>query len=52
VTRHLLDTYESEIAKVAAVWPHPKSSTVGGIMKYELRSGLPAAREWRRTSRG
>jgi uncharacterized damage-inducible protein DinB len=50
VTRHLLDTYESEIAKVAAVWscftgadldwrPHPKSSTVGEIMKHELLSG-------------
>jgi hypothetical protein len=48
--QHLLDTYASEINKVASVWrgfddgvleyrPHPKSTPVGGIFKHELLSG-------------
>lgn len=48
--QHLLDTYASEINKVAAVWavfgqsdleyrPHPKSSSVRDILKHELLSG-------------
>jgi uncharacterized damage-inducible protein DinB len=47
--QHLLDTYASEINKVAAVWrsfdeadagfrPHPRSSTVGDILKHQLLS--------------
>jgi uncharacterized damage-inducible protein DinB len=48
--QHLLDTYASEINKVAMVWrgfddglldyrPHPKSTLVGDIFKHELLSG-------------
>ncbi len=48
--QHLLDIYVSEINKISSVWrsfddgvleyrPHPKSTTVGGIMKHELLSG-------------
>ena len=47
--RHALDTYASEAAKTAAVWrnltdsdlewrPHPKSSTVGDILRHQLLS--------------
>ena len=47
--QHLLDTYASEINKVASVWsgfgmsdlawrPHPKSMTVQEVMKHELLS--------------
>jgi uncharacterized damage-inducible protein DinB len=48
--QHLLDTYVSEINKVASVWrafddgvidyrPHAKSTRVGDIFKHELLSG-------------
>ncbi len=48
--QHLLDTYSSETNKVVSVWrqfsptelsfrPHPKSSTVEGIMKHQIFSG-------------
>ncbi len=47
--QHVLDTYASETNKVAAVWrgftdadlafrPHPRSSTVGDILKHQLLS--------------
>ena len=47
--QHAVDTYASEINKLIAVWqrfadedleyrPHPKSSTVGEIVKHELLS--------------
>jgi len=47
--QHLLDTYASEINKVASVWsafstadvdyrPHPRSSTVGELFKHQLLS--------------
>lgn len=47
--QHVLDTYAGEINKVAAVWacfapadlpwrPHPRSSSVGEVMKHELLS--------------
>jgi len=47
--QHLLDTYASETDKVISVWrrfapedvafrPHPKSSTVGEILKHQLLS--------------
>jgi len=47
--QHLLDTYASEINKVASVWsaftaadvdyrPHPRASTVGEILKHQLLS--------------
>jgi uncharacterized damage-inducible protein DinB len=47
--QHLLDTYASETNKVVSVWerfsqedlefrPHPKSSTVGDILKHQLLS--------------
>ena len=49
VFQHLLDTYASETDKVVSVWrgfaqedlgfrPHPKSSSVGDIMKHQLLS--------------
>lgn len=48
--QHLLDTYWSEIQKIATVWrrfdnidltyrPHERSATVGEIMQHELLSG-------------
>lgn len=48
-TQHLLDTYASETNKLASVWrafddrdldyrPHPKSMTVGEVLKHELLS--------------
>lgn len=48
--QHIVDTYSSEINKVASVWsgltdvdwafkPHAKSSPVGEILKHELLSG-------------
>lgn len=48
--QHMLETYVSEINKVASVWrgfddgvldyrPHPKSTSVGDIFKHELLSG-------------
>lgn len=48
--QHVIDTYASEVNKLAAVWsafsdadlsfrPHPKSSTVGQILTHELLSG-------------
>ncbi len=48
--QHLVDTYASEVNKVASVWssfrdddlawtPHPRSTPVGGIFKHELLSG-------------
>lgn len=48
--QHVLDTYASEINKVISTWrcftdtdlayrPHPKSSTVGEILRHELLSG-------------
>src|SRR5215510_2989731 len=48
--QHVVDTYVSEINKVAMVWhafddalldyrPHPKSTSVGDIFKHELLSG-------------
>lgn len=47
--QHVLDTYASETNKVAAVWrgfadadlgfrPHPRSTTVEGILKHQLLS--------------
>lgn len=47
--QHLLDTYASETDKVISIWrcfaqpdwdfrPHPKSSTVGEILKHQLLS--------------
>ncbi len=47
--QHLLDTYTSECNKVVSTWrgladgdlefrPHPRSSTVGGILKHQLLS--------------
>ncbi|HKW97487.1 MAG TPA: DinB family protein [Bryobacteraceae bacterium] len=47
--QHLVDTYAGEINKLASVWrefseadlgyrPHPRSSTVGEILKHELLS--------------
>jgi uncharacterized damage-inducible protein DinB len=47
--QHVLDTYVSEISKIAAVWrhfseadmsyrPHPKSSTVAEQLKHQLLS--------------
>lgn len=47
--QHVLDTYASETNKVGAVWssfgdddlgfrPHPKSSTVGDILRHQLLS--------------
>ncbi len=47
--QHMLDTYASETNKVVSVWreltdadlvfrPHPKSSTVGEILKHQLLS--------------
>src|SRR4030095_5464011 len=47
--QHAVDTYASETNKVAAVWrgftdadlgyrPHPRSSTVGDILKHQLLS--------------
>lgn len=47
--QHLLDTYTSETNKIISVWrrfsqdelnfrPHPKSSTVGDILKHQLLS--------------
>lgn len=50
IFQHLVDTYASEINKVASVWscfgvadlsfrPHPRSATVQEIMKHELLSG-------------
>jgi uncharacterized damage-inducible protein DinB len=47
--QHLVDTYASEINKVASVWacfgpadmpwrPHPRSTAVGEVMKHELLS--------------
>lgn len=47
--QHLLDTYASEVSKVASVWrafapsnvgyrPHPRSSTVEEIMQHQLLS--------------
>ncbi|MEX2262758.1 MAG: DinB family protein [Bryobacteraceae bacterium] len=47
--QHLLDTYASETNKTASVWraftaddlvwrPHPRSSTIGEIMKHQLLS--------------
>jgi uncharacterized damage-inducible protein DinB len=47
--QHVIDTYASETNKVAAVWrgfgdadlafrPHPRSSTVGDILKHQLLS--------------
>src|SRR5579872_4717651 len=47
--QHLLDTYASEINKVASIWsaftladvdyrPHPRASTVGEILKHQLLS--------------
>ncbi len=47
--QHLLDTYASETDKVISVWrsfaqddmgfrPHPKSSTIGDILKHQLLS--------------
>ena len=47
--QHMLDTYASEMSKVAAVWrefsdadlgfrPHPRASTVGDILKHQLLS--------------
>ena len=47
--RHLVETYESETKKTAAVWraftdadldwrPHPRSSTVAEIMRHQLLS--------------
>jgi uncharacterized damage-inducible protein DinB len=47
--QHMLDTYVSETNKVASVWgefgdadldfrPHPRSSTVGDILKHQLLS--------------
>ena len=47
--QHALDTYAGEISKVAATWgaftdgdfdwrPHPRSSTVGEILRHELLS--------------
>jgi uncharacterized damage-inducible protein DinB len=49
IFQHLLDTYASETNKVISVWrsfepadltfrPHPKSSTVGDILKHQLLS--------------
>ena len=49
IFQHLVDTYESETNKTASVWrafsdadlpwrPHPKSSTVGEILKHHLLS--------------
>jgi uncharacterized damage-inducible protein DinB len=46
---HLPETYESELSKTASVWrcfhdsdltwrPHPRSSTVGEVMKHQLLS--------------
>lgn len=48
--QHVVDTYASEINKIAAVWsgftdadlgwkPHAKSSTVGEVLRHELLSG-------------
>lgn len=48
--QHVVDTYASEINKLISTWqqfsdeemqyrPHPKSTTVGDIMKHELLSG-------------
>ncbi len=48
--QHAVDTYASEINKIAAVWrgfedgdlswkPHPKSSAIGDVLKHELLSG-------------
>lgn len=50
VFQHVIDTYASEINKIASLWaafreeelafrPHAKSSTVGDVMKHELLSG-------------
>jgi len=47
--QHLLDTYASETNKVISVWvafadlelgyrPHPRSTSVGDIMKHQLLS--------------
>ena len=47
--QHMLDTYASETNKVASVWreftdsdltfrPHPRSTTVGDILKHQLLS--------------
>ncbi len=47
--QHMLDTYASETNKVVSIWrcfgpadlgyrPHPKSSTVGDILKHQLLS--------------
>lgn len=47
--QHCLDTYASETAKLASIWsrltpadwdyrPHPKSSSVGEILKHQLLS--------------
>lgn len=49
VFQHMLDTYASETNKVATVWrefgdddlafrPHPRSTTVGDILKHQLLS--------------
>lgn len=49
IFQHLLDTYVSETEKTASVWrsfavedlgyrPHPKSSTVGEILRHQLLS--------------
>jgi uncharacterized damage-inducible protein DinB len=48
--QHLVDTYASEVNKVASVWssfrdddlawtPHPRSTPVAGILRHELLSG-------------